>query len=437
MSAHPGPLQLGRRTRSGAVFSPWEAEFNATYRVPVDVGDFLEKALESGLCDVEEDKFHDPAAEAAPVLESSDRVPGCSGVAPSAPYSSQQEDQNDRALVPSTKSQAERRKERQRENRRKGRMEKQRLLGTNTKEVARKRILQARLEQVSEDLSNSRHASTGLFGLRPTASCTNKRVLALEEEGFRVVPWDDPSHSFAFVDSQGRMFLGGGSPKDVSGWEEVNKEACAAINSAREACSFSEKQLDHQRGLFPVLASGVSYGNGRKRPLNVKNTARNARALKKLFAEESLQRIVGLQNQLLHSFSPKLGAFYRSTLEAILQSQPELSRNFANSDFACITVNFGPVTETIDHVDRANLAAGLCAVTALGDFDPKQGGHLILWDLKLILEFPPGATILLPSALLRHSNTPLDQPACQRFSVTQYSPGGALSLGGKRLLQEP
>ncbi|KAF9010891.1 hypothetical protein BDZ89DRAFT_964339, partial [Hymenopellis radicata] len=51
-----------------------------------------------------------------------------------------------------------------------------------------------------------------------------------------------------------------------------------------------------------------------------------------------------------------------------------------------------------------NLAWAWCAVPALGDFDPVFGGHLILWDLSLVIRFPPGATILLPSALLTHSN---------------------------------
>ncbi|KAJ7620521.1 hypothetical protein DFH06DRAFT_1010638, partial [Mycena polygramma] len=37
-------------------------------------------------------------------------------------------------------------------------------------------------------------------------------------------------------------------------------------------------------------------------------------------------------------------------------------------------------------------------------FDPNLGGHLILWDLNLVIRFPPGSSIFIPSALLRHSN---------------------------------
>lgn len=39
----------------------------------------------------------------------------------------------------------------------------------------------------------------------------------------------------------------------------------------------------------------------------------------------------------------------------------------------------------------------MCAITTLSDYDPKAGGHLVLWDLKLVIEFPPGSTILILS----------------------------------------
>lgn len=75
------------------------------------------------------------------------------------------------------------------------------------------------------------------------------------------------------------------------------------------------------------------------------------------------------------------------------------------------------------HIDFANLAWGWCAITALGNFDPNYGGHLVLWDLGLIIQFPPGSTILIPSALLRHLNIRVRDYEV-RYSFTQYSAGG-------------
>jgi hypothetical protein len=43
--------------------------------------------------------------------------------------------------------------------------------------------------------------------------------------------------------------------------------------------------------------------------------------------------------------------------------------------------------------------------------------------LKKIIQFPPGSTILLPSASLRHGNLPV-RPHETRLSFTQYAAGG-------------
>ncbi|KAF7288207.1 hypothetical protein HMN09_01416600 [Mycena chlorophos] len=82
-----------------------------------------------------------------------------------------------------------------------------------------------------------------------------------------------------------------------------------------------------------------------------------------------------------------------------------------------------PQTVTIPHLDFGNLAWGWCAITALGDFDPDLGGHLILWELRLIIRFPPGSSVAIPSALLRHSNAAIQQDEI-RYSFTQFAAGG-------------
>jgi hypothetical protein len=46
-----------------------------------------------------------------------------------------------------------------------------------------------------------------------------------------------------------------------------------------------------------------------------------------------------------------------------------------------------------------------------------------LWDLKLVVEFLAGALILLPSATLAHSNTPIEDGQ-ERISFTQFTGRG-------------
>jgi hypothetical protein len=108
-------------------------------------------------------------------------------------------------------------------------------------------------------------------------------------------------------------------------------------------------------------------------------------------------------------FAPALHDYYRTTLEDLFTWDAaearvkHLTRNFlaSFSVFSTATFNFGPRTITFPYIDFGNLAWGWCAITALGLFDPNLGGHLILWDLKLIIRFPPGSTILIPSAIQR------------------------------------
>ena len=47
---------------------------------------------------------------------------------------------------------------------------------------------------------------------------------------------------------------------------------------------------------------------------------------------------------------------------------------------------------------------------------------MVLWDLKLVINFPAGSTILIPSATILHSNTPVAADE-YRLSLTQYCAG--------------
>ncbi|KAJ7028796.1 hypothetical protein C8F04DRAFT_963568, partial [Mycena alexandri] len=77
------------------------------------------------------------------------------------------------------------------------------------------------------------------------------------------------------------------------------------------------------------------------------------------------------------------------------------------------------------HRDILNTPFGMCVVTSMGPFDAVKGGHMVLWELKLVIEFPSASSILLPSATITHSNLPV-QPGDARASFTQYTGGGLM-----------
>jgi len=122
------------------------------------------------------------------------------------------------------------------------------------------------------------------------------------------------------------------------------------------------------------------------------------------------------------TWAPDLYAYYGEKLGALHERDFSLQRIFASSVFSATMYNFGLQTMCFKHKDFGNLAFGLCSVTALGDFDPTKGGHLVLWELGLAIEFPLGSTILLASALISHSNAKIAANET-RYSVAQYSAG--------------
>lgn len=111
-------------------------------------------------------------------------------------------------------------------------------------------------------------------------------------------------------------------------------------------------------------------------------------------------------------------------MDAICANQPELKLNYpSHSAYPACGVNLGPSTVTDDHTDPGNCPRVPCQVTSLGPFDPDKGGHLVLVDLKLVIRFPPGSTIVLSSASIRHCNIGIRKGE-KRYSITQFCPGG-------------
>jgi hypothetical protein len=120
-------------------------------------------------------------------------------------------------------------------------------------------------------------------------------------------------------------------------------------------------------------------------------------------------------------WNPGVYAYYRERVQKIRKKMPHLTPNSSKTIFPSAAFNLRKVC-TFKHRDSQNCPFGWCAITALGSFDPKKGGHLVLSDLKLIIEFPPGSTILMPSATIEHYNIPVMEGE-ERASFTQYCAG--------------
>ncbi|RXW18566.1 hypothetical protein EST38_g7287 [Candolleomyces aberdarensis] len=199
------------------------------------------------------------------------------------------------------------------------------------------------------------------------------------------------------------------------------KHAFDFLEECRSVEVFYKNECDHRRGQYPAVNYGVSYGQGSKRPylLNCKHQELMRRILK----NEYIIRLATFSSYLFSMWAPDVYQYYRQRLDDIYKYMPELPRNFTRSVWPCAAFNFGPQVCTQSHRDCLNCPFGWCAIQALGIFDHTRGGHLVLPDLKLAIEFPAGAIILIPSATLTHANTPV-QPGERRISFTQFCAGG-------------
>ncbi|KAJ4478729.1 hypothetical protein C8J55DRAFT_430042, partial [Lentinula edodes] len=233
------------------------------------------------------------------------------------------------------------------------------------------------------------------------------------------------------TDSEQRVMVCMLDGPDDPGYEKAVSEMTESILKAGEATNWARSEKKHKRGDFPALARGISYGKGQREPMRL--VGERQLMMDGLLKQDCFRRVAGFQSSAFATWYPRNYAEHLHLNAELEQKLPHLKRNFNNSVYLCMTVNFGPSTWTHIHTDSKNDVRIPCAITTGGTFNHKAGGHLILWDFKLILEFPPGATILLPSALIRHSNLPVAVGET-RISVTQYTAGGVrqwLEYGGR------
>lgn len=195
----------------------------------------------------------------------------------------------------------------------------------------------------------------------------------------------------------------------------------------------------HKRGLgFHAINSGVSVGGGPKEPYTKlhgdwdeeAHEALGNKAIRNLVISQD-GKFVALALLVLPSrvtaslklFAPRLHEHLKHNMHQLCKKYDKLRRNWQESVYSTVAFNLGRNVTCLFHRDAKDLAYSLCAIHALGDFDHTKGGHLVLKEPRLIIQFPSGSLILIPSSVITHGNTAI-QPGENRQSLTQYMMGG-------------
>ncbi|KAG6888718.1 hypothetical protein C0992_007677 [Termitomyces sp. T32_za158] len=238
--------------------------------------------------------------------------------------------------------------------------------------------------------------------------CGDKRAWTLEElaaQGLSLVCWDGEK-SHPIMDKGGRIIaVLVGQPQEIAYCASARTAYDVIICEASTEC-FQRDQTHHCRGTFPVLNVGVFHGKGTLQPINLDGGDHTSLA-GCLLADQDIQRLATFASANFQGWAPNVFTHYRERLDPLWERMPTLRRNFPRSIFPMAGFNISLSVWTHRHRDVLNCPFGWCSVQALGSFDPTKGGHLILWDLGLYVEFPLGALILLPSATISHSNVPV------------------------------
>ncbi|KAJ6527047.1 hypothetical protein B0H19DRAFT_970015 [Mycena capillaripes] len=237
----------------------------------------------------------------------------------------------------------------------------------------------------------------------------------------------NPSSPKLILDIYGRIIaILLGRPEDPE-WDEVVRKAAHAMNRARRAGfasgAFRAADAEHRHGRFPVLATGVSFGGGQQRPGNLVNGRKRQKIINNLLKNKSIRRLARFQSSGMARYAPKLWRYYADTLRLLFEHHPGLEHNFSNSIFPAATFNLCPTVVTDEHADIANCVHGLCGVTSAGDFDHTKGRQMYLKQINMVIDFPSGASMLIPSAFVDHGNTAIE-PGETQLSFTQYAAGG-------------
>ncbi|KAJ3492983.1 hypothetical protein NLJ89_g11121 [Agrocybe chaxingu] len=241
---------------------------------------------------------------------------------------------------------------------------------------------------------------------------------------FRYVAWDGTPAPLSDSNNLAMGVLAG--QPNAQEWQQLMRQAAEELEKHRGHCFIPKKIRErggrHRRGKFIALQCGISHGGGQPHPKVMEQVPANAKVLGELNRHEAFIRIAGFASSIMATWAPDLYSHYCDYLGRLHAHDPKLQRPFPSSVFTATTYNFGPQTACFPHYDFNNLPFGWCSITALGNFDPRKGGHLVLWDLHLVIEFPPGMTILIPSAILAHSNVRI-QAGETRYSVVHYTAG--------------
>ncbi|KZV64114.1 hypothetical protein PENSPDRAFT_588875 [Peniophora sp. CONT] len=217
------------------------------------------------------------------------------------------------------------------------------------------------------------------------------------------------------------------TPEKSLEWDIQSRRYATNVERLRKKDErpFAGKAGHHSRGDYATVTFGVSYGGGRT--VRIPFTISISRSLLPEAAVCVFKHIIFSSSSYwstdaLEFFFPLAHEVLCERMRELHLHHPHLRFPFKNSVYPACTMNCGPQSVSFLHADGPDYPGIPGSIHAFGSFNPKHGGHLIAFDLKLFIQFPSGTLSLLSSSGMRHGNTPI-QSNETRYSFTQYVSG--------------
>ncbi|KAJ7058596.1 hypothetical protein C8F01DRAFT_1085719 [Mycena amicta] len=393
-----------RTTRSGREFSAFGMEFTQTSIVQLATRAANATEAEQDALDTVDSRSVTDVTIDPPFSSSSVPPVPPSLVTPVAPSLKRRRDETDDAAelpeAPPTalSKSSQRQKDRRRAKRRAERAENPREL----KEVVERRVCATKRVKLEFEASAATEpvALTGYVCL-PDIRLNKRRKLAAKAEevkpvylperraysadellgmGFTKKEWKGDTIE-TILSSEGYPLVHlCGQPRDTTGsnWQQDVVEPATTLLHKASAALYQEapfqgvyygkrsdsKKPNVRRGTHRAETIGIGMGGGQTQPAEFINDAIQA----------AIVRIIGFTNAMFRTCAGGLHSYYASTMDKLHSHLRHLPRLFpaALSVFASLTLNLGPQTATLPHIDLLNLAWGLCFITRPGPTTPFQ-----------------------------------------------------------------
>lgn len=259
------------------------------------------------------------------------------------------------------------------------------------------------------------------------------------EDGFVHLP-SDPSRAQLIKDAAGRIVVVNAKQPSGSGWhdvvQQVDEQLAILETKLRASAANPGKGTQRADGAYKYVSFGVSAGQGQREPDYLCVRAEYHEAIQSFCDHPAVQRYMKHANGCLKTFFPFLHLENRELAKSLsARTNGKLHSVFPTLPMMAMTANAGPAVRTLPHLDLMNASFGRCIVGPTGSYDHTRSGLLVLKELKVIMEIAPGDIVLIPSALITHSNTSLAAGEIRR-SITLYTAGALyrwVDAGGRML----